>query len=828
MSMPAAQANDPNTKPVRARVAVIGGGVAGCSLLYHLAHLGWSDCLLLEQDELSSGSTWHSAGLCTQYNAHRSLMRLLKHSVELYSTLADETGQPVDFHPCGSVRLASTRDRVDDLLHVKGIADVAGVPMDLIGPERVAELWPMASVDDVLAAAHLPTDGHIDPTSLTNALAAGAREAGAEIRRHTRVTALEQRAGGGWRIATTRGVVEADIVVNAAGQWARDLGSLNGVDIPIRSLQHQYLVTEPVEGLDGSDRELPVLRDPEGSFYVRQEIDGLLIGPFERDPQPWALDGIPEGFHGRLLAGDLDQIEDVLLDVARRIPGFDEMGIKRVINGPDGYTPDGVCLMGPAPGVRDHFVLAGFSIFGIVYSGGAGRFAAEWLVEGRPSEDMWVLDARRFGPYADSTPYVAERARQVYMREYAIHYPHEELPAARPLKTSPVHDRLAERGAVFGERFGWERPLWFAGAPESAHEEYSFRRPPWHDAVGAECRAVRSRVGMLDQTSFAKFELSGPRAGAFLDYLCANAVPTERGRITLTQMCNEHGGVECDVTVTRLDEERFYVVSAAAAEAHDLAWIEAHLPVDGVRVSNLTARYGVLTLAGPRSRELLERLTTTDLSNDAFRFFTAQEIQVGMAPARAMRLSYVGELGYELHVGVEYQRYLYDLIHEAGADLELVDYGYRALESMRLEMAFRLWGMDMSQQFTALEAGMDRFIRLDKDFIGRDALARQATDGVEGILRPLVIDAADADPHGFEPVYHGEELISSLDAGGYGHTMETALGLAYLPVDCGAPGTALEVEILGERRPAVVVEEPPLRAGAGAAVAAAGARGNFR
>lgn len=827
--MPAREVNDPKTTPDRVRVAVIGGGVAGCSLLYHLARMGWSDCLLLEQDELSSGSTWHSAGLCTQYNAHRSLMRLLKYSVELYGRLAEETGQPVDFHPCGSIRLASTPDRVDDLHHVKGIADVTGVPMELINAERVGELWPMASVDDVLAAAHLPTDGHVDPTSLTSALAAGARSAGAEIRRYTRVTALDRRPGGGWRIETTRGIVEADIVVNAAGQWARHLGTLAGVDVPIRPLQHQYLVTEPLAELrtSGGD-ELPVLRDPESSFYVREEIDGLLVGPFEKDPLPWALNGIPEGFHGRLLPGKLEQIEDVLLDVTRRIPGFENIGIKRIVNGPDAYTPDGVCLMGPVPGVRDLFVLAGFSIFGIVYGGGAGRFAAEWLVEGRPSEDMWVVDARRFGPYAASTAYVVEKARQVYMREYAIHYPHEELPAARPLKMSAIHDRLEARGAVFGERFGWERPLWFAGDPASAQEDYTFRRPPWQDAVGEECRAVRSAVGVLDQTSFAKFEVRGPEAGPFLDHLCANAVPGEPGRIALTQMCNEHGGVECDVTVTRLDDRRFYVVSAAAAESHDLAWIQAHLPEQGAEVSNVTGRLGVLTIAGPRSRDLLRRLTSTDVSNEAFPFFTARELRVGKAPARAMRLSYVGELGYELHVEVEYQRYLYDLVREAGADLGLVDFGYRALESMRLEMAFRLWGADMSQQFTALEAGMERFVRLDKEFIGRDVLSRQAEEGVEVILCALVIDSPDADPHRFEPVYHGDRVISSLDAAGYGHTMETALGLAYLPVEHSAPGTALEVEILGERRPAAVVEQPPLRVAGAGPLATTGATGDFR
>jgi dimethylglycine dehydrogenase len=421
------------------------------------------------------------------------------------------------------------------------------------------------------------------------------------------------------------------------------------------------------------------------------------------------------------------------------------------------------------------------------------------------------MDVRRFGEYASSSPYVLARARQVYEREYAPHYPHEELPAARPLKTSAIHDRLAERGAMFGERFGWERPLWFAPDRTAACEEYGFRRASWHAAVGAECHAVRTGVGVLDQTSFAKFELAGPRAAEALERLCANAIPERIGRIALTQMCNELGGVECDVTVTRLARDRFYIVSAAATESHDLAWIKAHLPDHGARIDNVTAHLGVLTIAGPSSRELLQRLTAADLSNELFRFFSMQELYLAGAPVRAMRLSYVGELGYELHVGLEYQRYLYDLLHEAGADLGLVDFGYRALESMRLEMAFRLWGADLSPQYTPLEAGLERFVRLDRDFIGRDALARQARAGVTVSLCALVIDAADADPYRFEPVYWNGSLIGSVDAGGYGHTMGTSLALAYLPAECSGPGTALQVEILGERRPAVVVQQPPIR-----------------
>jgi dimethylglycine dehydrogenase len=499
----------------------------------------------------------------------------------------------------------------------------------------------------------------------------------------------------------------------------------------------------------------------------------------------------------------------VLTGVARRVPAFASAGIKTIVNGPDGYTPDGRCLMGPVPGLPDFHVLAGFSIFGIVFGGGAGRYAAEWIVEGQPSDNMWEVDVRRFDEYASSTKYVAERACEVYGHEYAIHYPEEERPAGRPLKTGPLYDRLLAKGAVFGARFGWERPLWFArNGP--ARDEYSFRRGNWHAAVGEECRAVRSGVGVLDQTSFAKYEVSGPGAERFLDRLCANRLPATPGRIVLTQMCTPRGGVECDVTVTRLDGDRFYVVSAAATERHDHAWIAAHLPDDdSVRLENVSSRTGVLTLAGPRSRDVLQSLTTLDCSRKGFPFFRCRELRVGMAPVRALRVSYVGELGYELHHPIEYQRHLYDLLMEAGAPFGIVDWGYRALDSMRLEKAYRLWGVDMSADWTPLESGMDRFVAFDKgEFIGREALLRQRERGVERALACLVVDAADADPHGYEPILAGDEAIGYVAAGGYGHTVEKTIALAYLPVAYLEPGTELEVGILGARRRARVVEQP--------------------
>ncbi len=799
------------TVPRSARVVVIGGGIAGVSTLYHLTKLGWGDVVLVEANELTSGSTWHAAGLCTQFNQSYNLMGLLKYSVELYQRLEAETGQPVDFHRCGSVRIGTTADRLHQFEHALGIAANVGVPMEIISPERALELFPLARGDSVLAAAYLPTDGHVDPTSATNALAKGALAEGATILRHTRVTALE-RDGGTWRVGTSAGEIRADHVVIAAGQWSRQVARLAGVELPIVPLQHHYVVTDPIAEIESRTVELPVFRDPDNSFYARQEGGGLLVGPFERNPKTWALDGVPEDFHARLLPPDLDQIESCLVAAAGRIPVFGEVGLKSVINGPDGYTPDGKCLMGPVPGQRGLHVLAGFSIFGIVFGGGAGRYAAEWLVEGQPSDNMWELDVRRFGDYARSTSYIVQRASEVFEDEYKIHYPEEERPAGRPLRTDPLYDRLLAKGAVMGVRSGWERPLWFARRGEPARDEYRFGRGNWFATVGEECRAVRGGVGVLDQTSFAKFIVSGPGAPAFLDRLCANRLPVAEGRMCLTQMLTERGGIETDVTVTLMGPGRYYVVSAAATETHDLGWMQRHQPEDGsVRIETVTARFGVLTIAGPRSRELLQRVSADDFSHEGFRFFTARHVDLGSCRALALRVSYVGELGWELHHPLEQQCTLYDLLFAAGEDLGLVDFGYRALESLRYEKCYRLWGADLSADWTPLQAGLERFVAFDKgDFVGREALLAERERGPSHVLSAFVVDAVDADAHGYEPIsaVGAAEPVAYVSSGGYGHTIGTSIGLAYLPTAHAAVGTELEVTVLGQRRAATVVEQP--------------------
>jgi dimethylglycine dehydrogenase len=794
----------------RARVVVIGGGIAGCSLAYHLTKLGWSDVTVVEKGELTSGSTWHAAGLCTQLNPSFNLTKLLMYSLDLYGSLEAETGQAVSLHRNGSLRLATTHDRLDEFRHRQSMAKVLGLEVELVGPDEVERLFPLLRPEGILAGAYLPTDGHVDPSSVTFALAAGARTGGATFHRHTAVLGIERRPGGEWLVRTSAGDIEAEVVVNAAGQWAREIGALVGVRLPIVPLQHQYVVTEGLAELAGPHTELPVLRDPDHSYYVREEGDGLVVGPFEPSPLTWALDGVPLDFDQQLLPPNLDQIEGVLEAAATRIPGLLDAGIRSIVNGPDGYTPDGRCLMGEVPGLPNFHVLAGFSIFGIVFGGGAGRYAAEWIVDGQPSDNMWELDVRRFGAYAESKQYVAARACEVYEREYAIHYPHEELPAGRPGKTSPLYERLAERGAVYGARFGWERPLWFAPDGVERADDYTFRRPSWLAHVAAECRGVRERVGVLDQTSFAKYELSGPGARALLDRLCANTLPVTIGRISLTQMCTPRGGIECDVTITMLADDHFYVVSAAATETHDLAWIEKHLPGDGsVVLENVTSRVGVLTLAGPRSRELLQRISSADFSDEGFPFFRARELTIGPATVRALRLSYVGELGWELHHDLADQLMLYELIADAGRDLGLVDFGYRALEAMRLEKGYRLWGADLSADWTPLEAGLDRFVKLDKgEFIGRDALRAQRERGIERQLACLAVDDADAIPYAGEPVLDRDDVVAYVMSGGYGPTVETNIAFAYLPTPLARVGTRLTVELLGSPVDAIVVQAP--------------------
>lgn len=791
-----------------ARVAVIGGGILGASILYHLARVGWTDAVLIERGELASGSTWHAAGNTPHFNTSLNLSRIHLASTELYQRLEAETGQAVGFHRPGSLRLASVPDRMDEYRRHRGKARTIGLPFEVIGPDEIRRLHPLVETRGLLGAVWNPEDGHVDPTSVTQALVKGARHRGARVHRHTRVTGLERTAGGEWRIATDRGDFLAEVVVNAAGTWAREVGRLVGLDLPIVPMEHQYLVTEAIPEVAALGRELPLLREVDVSYYLRQEGQGLLLGPYERGAKPFGVGGIPPDFGADLLPPDPERLRTIVECAMARVPVLARAGVARIVNGPITYTPDGNPLLGPAFGLPGFWLACGVS-FGITQAGGAGRYLAEWMVEGQPSIDLWEVDPRRYGTYATER-YAVTRCIDIYEDEYAIVYPEDDRRPGRPARTSPLYDRFRAAGAVFGVRNGWERPYWFAPPGTEPRDRPSFRRTNWFETVGREARAVRERAGVLELSSFSKYEVHGPGAEAFLDRLCANRLP-RLGRIALSQLLTPRGAVECDVTVTRLAPERFLVVSAAVAELHDLDWLRRHAPTDGsVAIENVTPAWGVLILAGPRAREVLARVTDADLSNAAFPWLAAREIQAASVPVRALRINFVGELGWELHHPVEYQTGFYEALKSAGADLGLADFGLRAMDSLRLEKAYRAWGADINTEVTPLEAGLERFVAFDKgDFIGRDALLRQRRDGVGKRLATLEVDALDADCWGNEAVWAGDRVVGITTSGGYAHWLGQSLAVAYVDAAVAIPGTRLGVEILGDHRPAVVLREPP-------------------
>jgi dimethylglycine dehydrogenase len=791
-----------------ARAVVIGGGIVGASVLYHLARAGWTDVVLVERGELASGSTWHAAGNTPHFSTSLNLSRIHLASTELYQRLEAETGQAVGFHRPGSLRLASVPDRMDEYRRHRGKARTIGLPFEVIGPDEIRRLHPLVETRGLLGAVWNPEDGHVDPTSVTQALVKGARDRGARVHRHTRVTGLGRTPGGEWWIVTDQGELLAEVVVNAAGTWAREVGQLAGLDLPIVPMEHQYLVTEAVPEITALGREMPLLREVDVSYYLRQEGHGLLLGPYERGARPFGVGGIPPGFGTGLLPPDAERLRAIVECAMARVPVLARAGVARIVNGPITYTPDGNPLLGPAFGLPGFWLACGFS-FGITQAGGAGRYLAEWIVDRQPSIDLWELDPRRYGPYA-SERYAVARCIDIYEDEYAIVYPQDDRRPGRPVRTSPLYDRFRDAGAVFGVRNGWERPYWFAPAGTEPRDRPSFRRTNWFDAVGKEARAVRERAGVLELSSFSKYEVHGPGAEAFLDRLCANRLPRP-GRIVLSQLLTARGTIECDVTVTRLAPERFLVLSAAAAELHDLDWLRRHASADGsVTIENVTARWGVLILAGPRARDVLSRVTDADLSNAAFPWFSVREIRAGSAPVRALRINFVGELGWELHHPVEYQVGLYEALREAGRDVGLVDFGLRAMDSLRLEKGYRAWGSDLNTEVTPLEAGLERFVAFDKgDFVGRDALLQQRRTGVRKRLATLDVDALDADCWGNEAVWAGDRIAGITTSGGYAHWLGRSLAVAYVDAELATPGTPLAVEVLGDRRRAVVLAEPP-------------------
>ena len=786
----------------RARAVVIGGGVGGCSILYWLARLGWDDVLLVERADLTSGSTFHSAGLVGQLRSSLSLTKMMMASVDLYRTIGDEVGLETGWREVGSLRLASSEERLEEIARQAGWAKTFGLPLELVSAAEAQALFPPMSTEGVLGAAYLPTDGYIDPSQLTFALAEGARRNGAEIATNTRVTAIAVEHGRVVGVSTDKGDIEAEIVVNAGGMFAAELGRLAGVTVPIVPMAHEYLVTRP----SGLPLEMPTMRDPSLLVYFRPESGGLVMGGYERDPAPWSLDGIPPDFNGKLLEEDWPRFEPLLENAIRRVPALEEMEVVRLINGPEAFTPDGEFILGPTD-VRGFWVAAGFCAHGLAGAGGMGKLVAEWIVEGTPSLDVWHMDSRRFGAAYTSRAYTVARTTEVYSTYYDVKYPGHERQAGRPLRTSPTYARLNELGAAFGEKSGWERANWFEpNAPDGDEglRPRGWAGRHWSPATGAEHRACREAAALFDESSFAKIEVSGEGAAGLLERLCDNRVARDTGAITYTQMLNARGGIECDFTVTRLAEERFRIVTGTAFGRHDLAWIKQHAPDDGsVTVDDVTSKYACLGLWGPSARAILAPLATDPLD---FRYMRARELAVGSVPCLALRVTYVGELGWELYCPSEFGLALWDTIWEAGADHGLVAGGYKAIDSLRLEKGYRVWGSDITADDTPYEAGLGFAVKLDKEFLGKEALV--AAGEPERRLCCVTL----ADPRsialGSEPVRVDGELVGRVTSGGYGYTVERSIAYAYLPAASAEPGTPVEVEIFGEWVSGEVAAEP--------------------
>jgi glycine cleavage system aminomethyltransferase T/glycine/D-amino acid oxidase-like deaminating enzyme len=789
----------------RARAVVVGGGVGGCSVLYWLTRLGWDDVVLVERAQLTSGSTFHSAGLVGQLRSTLSLTKMMMGSVDLYRSLEGEVGLETGWQEVGSLRLASSPERMEEITRQAGWAKTFGLPLELVSPSEAAELFPPMTTEGVVGAAFLPTDGYVDPSQLTLALAEGARRRGADVATGTRVTGVVVEGNRVARVETDRGSIETEVVVNAGGMYARELGALAGVNVPIVPMAHEYLVTKPA----GLPLDMPTMRDPSLLVYFRPESGGLVMGGYERQCAPWGLDGIPADFNSRLLDEDWPRFEELMENALIRVPSLGEMEVVRLINGPEAFTPDGEFILGPSD-VRGFWVASGFCAHGLAGAGGMGKLVAEWIVEGTPSLDVWHMDSRRFGLAYSSPEYTLARTKEIYETYYDVKYPGHERSAGRPLRVSATYGRLQELGAAFGEKSGWERANWFETNETRGDESLRPRGwagKLWSAAIGAEHVACRETAAVFDESSFAKILVSGDGAAELLEHLCANRVARGVGQITYTQMLNPRGGIECDFTVTRLAEDRFRIVTGTAVGQHDLAWIRQHAPDDGsVQVVDETSQYACLGIWGPLAREILQPLSTVDLSNESFPYMHAREPAVGRVPCLALRVTYVGELGWELYCPADLGLALWDTIWEAGRGHELVAGGYKAIDSLRLEKGYRVWGADITPEDTPFEAGLGFAVKLDKDdFVGRDALL--AAGGPERVLRCLTLDDPRAVALGSEPVRVGDELVGRVTSGGYGYSVERSIAYAYVPAHHDV-GTEVEVEIFGEWVGGRIAAEP--------------------
>ncbi len=790
-----------------ARAVVIGGGVGGAAILYWLARLGWTDVVLVERARVTSGSTFHSAGLVGQLRGSLSLTQMMMNSVDLYRNLKDEVGLETGWHEVGSLRLASSQERMEELTRQAAWAKTFGLPLELISPEDAQRMFPPMTIEGVVGAAYLSTDGYIDPSQLTYALVEGARRRGAEICEDTRVTGIEVSDGQVRRVLTDRGEISTQLVVNAGGMFAPEIGRMAGVNVPLIPFAHEYLITRP----SGLPLDMPTMRDPSLLVYFRPESGGMIMGGYEREPAPWGLDGIPSDFNGRLLEPDWDRFEPLMTNAVVRTPSLRDAEVVRLVNGPEAFTPDGEFILGPSE-VRGFWVAAGFCAHGLAGAGGMGRLVAEWIVEGTPSLDTWEMDSRRFGRHYTSRDYTLARTKEVYSTYYDVKYPGHERSAGRPLRLSPLYARLTELGAAFGEKSGWERANWFE--PNGTRGDLSLRPHGWagrlwSPAIGAEHAACRKAAAIFDFTSFAKIEVRGRGAAEFLEGLADNRVARAVGALTYTQMLNERGGIECDFTITRLGERRFRVITGTAFGMHDLSWIRDHAPRDGsVEVEDVTSAYACVGLWGPAARSILQKLTPTDIGNSAFPFMTAREVAIGPVPCLALRVTYVGELGWELYCPVEFGLRLWDTIREAGHDQGLTPGGYKAVDSLRLEKGYRVWGADITPEVDPYQAGLGFCVKLDKgEFIGRSALIARRDSPASTRLACLLLDDPRSVVLGSEPVRIEGNIVGRVTSGGYGYTVGQSIAYAYVPADCAA-GTAVEVDIFGKWVGGRVAKEP--------------------
>ena len=790
-----------------ARVVVIGGGALGAGLLYFLTKEGWDDVVLVEKGELTSGSTWHAAGLVPHFIGGLSMAKLHHVGSELYKNLERETGQATGWHGCGAIRLALNDDEVDWFHHVKGMLDYLDIECHLIGQDEIRQLHPLLIVDDVKMGFYTPTDGHTDPASSTHAMAVGARLGGAEIYRHTQVLDTRLLGSGEWEVVTDKGSIICEHVVNAGGSFAKQVGEWVGLDLPIVNMEHHYLVTENLPEIEALDHEPPVVRDPKASCYYRQEQQGILIGPYEKQgAQAWGLNGVDWSFDMELLSPALERLENSLQHAGERMPCWSDAGIKRVVNGPITHTPDGGVLLGPAAGLRNYWLCCGASI-GITQGPGCGKYLAQWMVHGQTEINVRDMDPRRYGKWA-SGDYAVAKSIDEYQQMYQPYLPGEYREVGRPTRVTALYDDLKQKGAIYGDSFGWERPKFFA--PKALNEHYGFRRTNVFNIIGEECRAVRESVGIADLSSFAKYEVRGPDAQRLLERVCANRLPRRDGDVVLSQMLTRLGGIECEATVTRFTAEHYYLLSGAVAELHDFDWLVQHvIPGEDLAITNVTDDYGVLVLAGPKSRDVLSGLSDTDLTNEGgFTWLRAKEIKVAGIPVRALRISYVGELGWELHCKMDALSILHDAVIRAGKAYNIRHFGTYALNALRMEKGYKAWGSELTTEISLVEADMRRFIREEGSYIGAAVVQRKEKDGVPLHLVYCQVEADDADPMGNEPVYEGNDIIGITTSGAYGHCVKKSLMFAYVNSGFQSAGTSFEVGILGKRQKAIVLAEP--------------------